>query len=173
MSTADLCWMPATELAALIRARKLSPVELTDAVLARIDRLNPRLNAFCTVAEDVARQAAKIAEAAVMHGEPLGALHGVPVSVKDVVFTRGIVTTGGSRIFQDFVPEEEAVAVERLRAAGTVILGKTNTPEFGHKAVTDSPLFGSARNPWRLDRTPGGSSGGAGAAVAVGLGPLA
>ncbi len=173
MTTADLCWIPATELAALIRARKLSPVELTDAVLARIDRLNPRLNAFCTIAEDVARQAAKIAEAAVMHGEPLGPLHGVSVSVKDVVFTRGIVTTGGSRIFQDFVPEEEAVAVERLRAAGAVILGKTSTPEFGHKAVTDSPLFGMTRNPWRLDRTPGGSSGGAAAAVAAGLGPLA
>lgn len=173
MSSDDLCWLPATELAALIRAKKLSPVELTDAVLSRIERLNPRLNAFCTVAEDAARQAAKIAEAAVMHGEPLGPLHGVPVSIKDLIFTRGIATTGGSRLFQDFVPEEDAVAIERLRAAGAVILGKTNTAEFGHKAVTDTPLFGSTRNPWRLDRTAGGSSGGAGAAVAAGLGPLA
>jgi Asp-tRNA(Asn)/Glu-tRNA(Gln) amidotransferase A subunit family amidase len=129
MSSDDLCWLPATELAALIRAKKLSPVELTDAVLSRIEWLNPRLNAFCTVAEDAARQAAKIAEAAVMHGEPLGPLHGVPVSIKDLIFTRGIVTTGGSRIFQDFVPEEDAVAVERLRSAGAVILGKTNTAE--------------------------------------------
>src|SRR3990172_8368007 len=168
----DLCWLPATELAALIRARKLSPVELTEALLARIERLNPTLNAFCAVTADVARQGAKIAEAAIMHGEPLGAVHGVPVSIKDVLFTRGIVTTGGSRIFADFVPEEDAIAVERLKAAGAVILGKTTTPEFGHKSLADSPLLGVTRNPWRSDRTPGGSSSGAGAAVAAGLGPL-
>ncbi len=169
----DLCWTPATDLIALIRRKKLSPVELALAVLDRIERVNPTVNAFCALAPDLARQAATIAEAAVMHGEPLGPLHGVPVSVKDLVFTRGLVTTGGSRIFADFVPEEDAVAVERLKAAGAVILGKTNTPEFGHKGVTDNPLFGTTRNPWRLDRTPGGSSGGAGAAVAAGLGPLA
>ncbi len=173
MGTDDLCWLPATELTALIRAKKLSPVELAEAVLARIERINPKLNAFCTPAPEAARQAAKIAEAAVMHGEPLGLLHGVPVSLKDLIFTRGIVTTGGSRIFGDFVPEEDAVAAERLKAAGAVILGKTNTAEFGHKAVTDNPLFGVTRNPWRLDRTPGGSSGGAAVAVAAGLGPLA
>ena len=173
MSPHHLCWLPATELAALIRARKLSPVELTEALLARIERLNPTLNAFCAVTADVARQGAKIAEAAIMHGEPLGAVHGVPVSIKDVLFTRGIVTTGGSRIFADFVPEEDAIAVERLKAAGAVILGKTTTPEFGHKSLADSPLLGVTRNPWRSDRTPGGSSSGAGAAVAAGLGPLA
>ncbi|MEK7709289.1 MAG: amidase [candidate division NC10 bacterium] len=173
MTAPDLCWLPATELAALIRARKLSPVELTEAVLARIERLNPRLNAFCTFTADAARQGAKIAEAAVMHGEPLGALRGVSVSIKDVLFTRGIVTTGGSRIFADFVPEEDAIAVERLKAAGAVILGKTNTPEFGHKSLAESPLFGATRNPWHPDMTPGGSSSGAGAAVAAGLGPLA
>lgn len=173
MSPDDLCWVPATELAALIRRKKLSPVELLEAVLARIERVNPRINAFCAVAHEPARQAAKIAEAAVMHGEPLGPLHGVPVSVKDLVFTRGIVTAAGSRLFAEFVPEEDAVAVERLKAAGAVILGKTTTPEFGHKGVTESPLFGVTGNPWRLERTPGGSSGGAGAAVAAGLGPLA
>src|SRR3972149_6406860 len=113
-----LCWLPAMELAALIRARKLSPVELTEALLARIERLNPTLNAFCAVTADVARQGAKIAAAALMPGEPLGAVHGVPVSVKDVLFTRGIVTTGGSRIFADFVPEEDAIAVERVKGAG-------------------------------------------------------
>ncbi len=171
--TDHLHWLPATELAALVRARKLSPVELTEAMLDRIERVNPRLNAFCTVTPDAARQGAKIAEAAVMHGEPLGALHGIPLSIKDLIFTRGIVTTAGSRIFADFVPEEDHVAVERLKAAGAVILGKTNTPEFGHKGQTDNPLFGPTHNPWRLDRTPGGSSGGAGAAVAAGLGPLA
>ncbi len=169
----SLHWLPATELAALVRARKLSPVELTEAMLDRIERVNPRLNAFCAVTAEVARQGAKIAEAAIMHGEPLGAVHGVPLSIKDLIFTRGIVTTAGSRIFADFVPEEDHVAVERLKAAGAVILGKTNTPEFGHKGQTDNPLFGPTHNPWRLDRTPGGSSGGAGAAVAAGLGPLA
>src|SRR3990172_1936412 len=119
----DLCWLPATELAALIRARKLWRVELTEALLARIERLNPTLNAFCAVTADVARQGAKIAEAAIMHGEPLGAVHGVPVSIKDVLFTRGIVTTGGSRMFADFVPEEDAIAVERLKAAVAAGLG--------------------------------------------------
>ncbi|MBI4589913.1 MAG: amidase [Candidatus Rokubacteria bacterium] len=173
MTVNDLCWLPATELVARIRRKELSPVELTETVLARIERVNPRVNAFCTIPHDLARQAAKIAEAAVLHGEPLGPLHGVPLSVKDLVFTRGIATTGGSRIFADFVPEEDAVAVERLKAAGAVIVGKTNTPEFGHKGVTDNPLFGVTRNPWRLDRTAGGSSGGAGAAVAAGLAPLA
>jgi aspartyl-tRNA(Asn)/glutamyl-tRNA(Gln) amidotransferase subunit A len=171
--SSDLCWLPATELAALIRARKLSPVELTEALLDRIDRLNPRLNAFGTVTSDVARQGAKIAEAAVMHGEPLGPLCGVPLSIKDVFFTRGIVTSAGSRIFAEFVPEEDAIAVERLKAAGAVILGKTTTPEFGHKSLAESPLFGATRNPWHQDMTPGGSSAGAGAAVAAGLGPVA
>ncbi|MBI4240569.1 MAG: amidase, partial [Candidatus Rokubacteria bacterium] len=155
------------------RSRKLSPVEVTEAVLGRIERLNPVLNAFCTPTPDLARRAAKEAEIALMKGEPLGALHGVPVSIKDLVFTRGVRTTGGSRIYADFIPEEDAVAVERLKAAGAVILGKTSTPEFGYKGVTDNPLFGITRNPWKLDRTPGGSSGGAGAAVAAGLGPLA
>ncbi|MBI4609271.1 MAG: amidase [Candidatus Rokubacteria bacterium] len=169
----DICWLPATELVALIRSRKVSPVEVTDAVLARIERLNPMLNAFCTPTPELARRAAKEAEIAIMKGEPVGLLCGVPVSIKDLVFTRGVRTTGGSRIYADFIPEEDAVAVERLRGAGAVLLGKTNTPEFGHKGVTENPLFGATRNPWNPDRTPGGSSGGAAAAVATGLGPLA
>ncbi len=173
MSADELCWLPATELVALIRQKRLSPVELTEAMLARIERLNPQINAFCAVIPDLALQAAKIAEAAVIHGEPLGPLHGVPVSIKDILFTRGVVTTGGSRIFADFVPEEDAIAVERLKAAGAVILGKTNTPEFGHKALAENPFLGATRNPWRSDRTPGGSSSGAGTAVAAGFGPLA
>lgn len=169
----DLCWLPATELAALIRARKVSPVEVTEALLARIERLNPPLNAFCTVTPEPARRAAKDAEISVMKGEPVGPLCGVPVSLKDLIFTRGVRTTGGSRLYEEFIPEEDAVAVERLKAAGAILLGKTNTAEFGHKGVTDNPLFGITRNPWRLACTPGGSSGGAGAAVAAGLGPLA
>src|SRR5262245_38768452 len=173
MPPSDLVWRSALDLAALIRAKAVSPVEVVDAVLARVEQLNPRLNCFCTVTAEEARDAALAAEAAVMTGEALGPLHGVPFSVKDLVWTRRILTTGGSRLFADHVPEEDAVVVERLKGAGGVILGKTNTPEFGHKGVTDSPLFGITRNPWNLDLTPGGSSGGAGAAVAGGLGPLA
>src|SRR5262245_14585547 len=173
MPPSDLVWRSALDLAALIRAKAVSPVEVTDAVLARLERLNPRLNCFCTVTAEEARDAAVAAEVAVMTGEALGALHGVPFSVKDRVWTRHVRTAGGSRLFADHVPEEDAVCVERLKGAGGVMLGKTTTPEFGHKGVTDSPLFGITRNPWNSSLTPGGSSGGAGAAVAAGLGPLA
>jgi Asp-tRNA(Asn)/Glu-tRNA(Gln) amidotransferase A subunit family amidase len=116
--------------------------------------------------------AAREAEIAVMKREPLGALHGVPLSLKDALYTRGLRTTGGSRLFAELVPEEDNVAVGRLKAAGAVILGKTNLSEFGFKALTDNPMFGVTRNPWDLSRTPGGSSGGAAAAVAAGLGPI-
>src|SRR5438876_536591 len=167
-----LPWLGALELAGLIRDRAVSPVEVAEAVLARIERLNPRLNAFCAVAHDGARAAAREAEIAVMKGEPIGPLCGVPVSVKDVLPTRGLASTGGSRLFADDVPSEDAIAVGRLRAAGAVIVGKTNTSEFGHKAVTDNPLFGPTRNPWNPSLTPGGSSGGAAAAVASGQGPI-
>jgi len=173
MAVEDLGWLPARDLAALIRTRAVSPVEVIDVVLARIERLNPRLNAFCTITAEEAREAAVAAEVAVMTGESLGPLHGVPVSVKDLVFTRRVLTTGGSRLFADHVPEEDAVCVERLKGAGAILVGKTNTPEFGHKGVTDNPLFGITRNPWNPELTPGGSSGGAAAAVAAGMGPLA
>jgi aspartyl-tRNA(Asn)/glutamyl-tRNA(Gln) amidotransferase subunit A len=168
----ELAWSSAIELAELIRRKTVSPVDVIDAVLARIERQNPRLNAFCTVTAEEARDAAVAAEVAVMTGEPLGSLHGVPVSVKDLVFTRRVLTTGGSRLFADHVPEEDAVCVERLKGAGAIVIGKTNTPEFGHKGVTDNPLFGITRNPWNPELTSGGSSGGAGVAVAAGMGPL-
>src|SRR5256886_15497762 len=166
-----LIWQSALELSHLVRARKLSPVEIANAVLSRIEALNPTLNAFCLVAADRARTAAREAEIAVTKGEPLGPLHGVPVSIKDVLFTRGLTTTGGSRLFADHVPDADAIAVARLKAAGAVLLGKTNTSEFGHKAVTENPLFGVTRNPWNPALTPGGSSGGAAAAPASGCGP--
>jgi aspartyl-tRNA(Asn)/glutamyl-tRNA(Gln) amidotransferase subunit A len=169
----EVVWRSALELAEAIRTKAVSPVEVVEAVLGQIERLNPRLNAYCTVTAEEARDAAMAAEVAVMTGEPLGPLHGVPFSVKDLVFTRRVRTTAGSRVFADHLPEEDAVAVERLKAAGAVLVGKTNTPEFGHKAVTDNPLFGTTRNPWNPDLTPGGSSGGAGAAVAAGMAPLA
>jgi aspartyl-tRNA(Asn)/glutamyl-tRNA(Gln) amidotransferase subunit A len=169
----DLCYMPATDLAAAIRTKQVSPVEVVDTILARIEQLNPRLNAFCLVTADAARQAAQAAEQAMMRGEALGPLHGVPVSIKDLVLTKGVRTMRGSKLYERDVPSEDAPVVERLKAAGAIILGKTTTPEFGFKGVTDSPVTGITRNPWHLERTPGGSSGGAGAAVATGMGPLA
>src|SRR2546430_3101798 len=168
-----LIWQSAIEISGLVRAKKLSPVEIADAVLSRIDAINPILNAFCRVAADRARAAAREAEIAVTKGEPLGPLHGVPVSIKDVLFTRGLPTTGGSRLFADHVPDEDAIAVARLKAAGAIVIGKTNTSEFGHKAVTENPLFGVTKNPWNPALTPGGSSGGAAVAVASGCGPVA
>ena len=163
----------ALTLARLIRAKEVSPVAVVDAVLARIEALQPTVNAFITVTADEARDTARRAEAAVMRGDRLGPLHGVPFSVKDLVFTKGVRTTMGSLIFADQVPTEDAVPVRRLREAGAVLVGKTTTPEFGHKPFTDSPLFGVTRNPWNLARTSGGSSGGAAAAVASGQAPLA
>ena len=168
-----ICTLPATAVAAAIRARELSPVEVTDAVLAHIDRADPALNAFCTVTADEARAAAVTAERAVMGDEPLGPLHGVPYSLKDLTPTRGIRTTMGSRLYEHHVPAEDGVLAARLAAAGGILVGKTNTPDHGCKGVTDNLVFGATRNPWRLDRTPGGSSGGAAAAVAAGMAPIA
>ena len=173
MSQTDLCWMPATEMASAIRARQVSPVELVDALLGRIQQHNPALNAYCTLIEGQARQAARAAEAAVLRGDQLGILHGVPVSIKDLLFTRGVRTMRGSRIYEQFVPDQDAPAVARLKSSGAILLGKTTTPEFGWKGSTDSPLSGISRNPWDLARSCGGSSGGAAAAVAAGIGPLA
>ena len=174
MTDTALWRLPATVLAARIRAREVSPVEATEAVLARMERLDGRLGAFCTPTPELARSLAHEAEAAVMRGDRLGPLHGVPVSIKDMTWTKGIRTTRGSRLYADFVPPTRS---RRSSSAcgrpARVILGKTNTPEFGWKGATDNLLFPPTRNPWRLDRTPGGSSGGAGAAVAAGLGPLA
>jgi len=172
MSDTEVVWASALELATRIRTKAVSPVEVMEAVLTRIEAINPRLNAFCALAADQARAAARDAEVAVMKGEPLGPLHGVPFSIKDTIFTRGLRTTGGSRLLADLVPEHDSVPVGRLKVAGGIILGKTTTSELGHKAITSSPLFGITRNPWDLTRTPGGSSGGAAAAVAGGLGPI-
>ena len=163
----------ALTLARLIRDKQVSPVAVVEAVLARIEALQPTVNAFITVTAEEARAAARRAEAAVMAGERLGPLHGVPFSVKDLLPTRGVRTTLGSLIFADQVPAEDAVPVRRLREAGAILVGKTTTPEFGHKPLTDSPLFGATRNPWDLSRTAGGSSGGAAAAVVSGQAPLA
>lgn len=171
--TSDLLFMPAVQAAALIRARKLSPVEYVDTVLKAIDRANPRLNCFRAVTADQARRDAKQAEQAVTRGDRLGPLHGVPVSIKDLVDVKGVPTRHGSAIFDDNPPAvTDDVTVARLRAAGAIVVGKATSPEFGVKGLTDGPSFGITRNPWNLERTPGGSSGGGAAAVAAGLGPL-
>lgn len=172
MTPEDLCFTSATDLAALIREKAVSPVEVIEAFLARIDTVNSQLNAYVTVLSELVRRAAHNAEAAVMSGAALGPLHGVPFSVKDLIFTAGVRTTAGSRVFRDFIPEEDAIVVARLKAAGGILLGKTNTPEFGFKGTTENLLFGATRNPWMRDKTPGGSSGGSGAATAAGLSPL-
>jgi aspartyl-tRNA(Asn)/glutamyl-tRNA(Gln) amidotransferase subunit A len=170
----DLCWTPATTLAAMIRKKKVSPVEVVDAVLARIDKLNPRLNAYVVVLAEDARRRAKAAERALTkRSAKLGALHGVPFSVKDLVITNGVTTTFGTPLYRDNVPTEDAPIVARMTAAGGIMLGKTNTPTMGWIGATHNLVFGVTRNPWDLEKTPGGSSGGASSAVAAGLAPLA
>lgn len=173
MNAADLCFTPATKLARLIRQKKVSPVEVVRAVLDRIERVNPKLNAYCTVVAERALKAARHAESAVMKKKALGPLHGVPVSIKDLVPTAGIRTTWGSKIYEHHVPDEDGLVVERLKAAGAIVIGKTNTPEFGAGANTYNAVFGPTRNPWNPALTCGGSSGGAAVALATGMGPLA
>ena len=173
MTDDELLFLPATRAAALIAARRLSPVEYLDAVLARAEAQQPHTNAFATLDADGARAQARRAEQAVMDGAALGALHGIPVSVKDLFATAGMRTAYGSAMRAENVPLRDDVLVARLRAAGGIVFGKTTTPEFGHKGLTDSPLFGTTRNPWDRARTSGGSSGGAAVAVALGAGPLA
>ncbi len=173
MDNLEICWMSAVEMAEAIRTKKLSPVEIMDAVLSRIERLNPKVNAYCTLLAESASRQAREAETVVMRGEGLGPLHGVPVSIKDLIFTKGIRTTGGSKIYESFVPQQDAIVVERLKTAGAIVIGKTNTPEFGWMALTSNRLFGATHNPWNLEFHAGGSSGGAAVSAALGMGPLA
>lgn len=163
----------AVELVAAIAGRKLGVMELLEACLASIARLNPQLNAFVTVAEDQARTTAKAAQAKLDSGEAAGLLHGLPVGIKDITLTAGIRTTYGSPLYRDHVPTEDAEAVTRLKGAGAIILGKTNTPEFATGANTVNELFGATRNPWNTELSPAGSSGGSAVAVATGMVPLA
>jgi aspartyl-tRNA(Asn)/glutamyl-tRNA(Gln) amidotransferase subunit A len=169
----DPCALSASELVALYRKRKLSPVDVTRAVLERIERLNPVLNAFCLVDEKRALADARQSEKRWAQGTPKGLLDGVPVSIKDLILTRGWPTLRGSKTVDPKGPwNDDAPSVARLREHGAILLGKTTTPEFGWKGVTDGPLTGITRNPWNPKMTPGGSSGGGAAAVASGMGPL-
>jgi amidase len=163
----------AVELAAMMRVRTVSPVEVLDAHLAAIARLNPRLNAVVTLIADAAREAARHSEARIAAGQPLGSLEGLPFGVKDVTETAGVRTTYGSPLHADFVPSEDAEVVRRLKAAGAILLAKTNTPEFGTGANTVNAVFGATRNPWNPALSPAGSSGGSAVAVASGMLPLA
>src|SRR6266478_512742 len=165
--------MPATKLVPLIVRGAVSPLELVQAVLTRLERVNPRLNAYCTVAADPALEAAKKATAAARRRARLGPLHGIPVSIKDLTPTRGLRTTWGSKIFEHHVPDEDALIVARLKAAGAIVVGKTNTPEFGAGGNTFNAVFGATRNPWNPALTCGGSSRGAAVALATGMGPIA
>jgi aspartyl-tRNA(Asn)/glutamyl-tRNA(Gln) amidotransferase subunit A len=171
MADPDLCHLSIAELGSLMRARTVSPVEVTEAHLARIERLNPTLNAFVTVMADEAREAARRAEAEIAAGRWRGPLHGVPIGVKDIFDTAGVRTTHGSSFYRDNVPSQDAESVRRLKEAGAVLIGKCNTHEFAAGSTTNNPWYGATRNPWALDRSPGGSSGGSGAAVAAFLCP--
>lgn len=172
MANDDLAYKPATDLLADFSSGALSPVEVTEALLDRIDQVNPAINAFTDVTAEIARSAARAAERAWRDGTA-GPLAGVPVTIKDIAFTAGVRTARGSRIYADTVPDFNTPFVQRVLDAGAVMLGKTTTPEFGWKGETTSPVSGTTRNPWNLERTPGGSSGGAAACVAAGIGPIA
>jgi len=169
----ELCYTPTTELARRIRAKEISPVDVVKNSLARIEEVNPKLNCFCFVYPEEALAKAKEAEATVMAGKTLGPLHGIPVAIKDLTPTKGKRTTLGSYTHEHWVPDYDATVVDSLLGAGAIMVGKTTTPEFAYSSFTESPLWGITRNPWNAARTPGGSSGGSGAAVASGCVPLA
>ena len=176
MNREDICFMPAHEMAKKIRAQELSSQEITEIIIERIEKINPIINAYCTPTFELARAMAKEADQAVKTSkkkENLGLLNGIPISIKDLESTKGIRTTLGCKIFENFIPKKDTIIVRRLKDAGAIILGKTNTPSLGYKGVTDNLIFGATKNPWNLEKTCGGSSGGAAAAVASGLGPLA
>ena len=169
MDTENLCYRSINDLAALIRRKDVSPVELVAAYLGRIEAVNSRLSAFFTLTADAAREEARRAEAEIAAGHWRGPLHGIPYGVKDIIETKGVRTTHGSSFFRDFVPDRDAECITRLRNAGAIMLGKTLTHEFAAATTTINPHYGTAHNPWNIDRITGGSSGGSAAAVAAGL----
>jgi aspartyl-tRNA(Asn)/glutamyl-tRNA(Gln) amidotransferase subunit A len=169
----DLHFKPAYELAAMIRRRELKPSELMASTIERIEQTNPKLNAFVTLRTDAAMADARALDEKIAHGEEVGALAGLPLGVKDLEDAAGLPTTHGSAPFKNHLAKKDSVQVARLKAAGAIVIGKTNAPEFGYTAFTKNVLFGPTRNPWNLERTPGGSSGGSSAAIAAGVVPLA
>jgi len=170
MNESELATLTLAGAGRLLKAKRLSPIELTRASLARIERLEPSLHAFITITAELAMEQAKAAEREIMNGQYRGPLHGIPITLKDLYYTKGVRTTAGSRILADFVPAHDATSVVRLRDAGAVLLGKTNLHEWACGVTTDNPFFGTCHNPWRSGYIPGGSSGGSAAAVAASLG---
>jgi amidase len=173
MLDTEICFLTATELARRIRAKAVSAREVMEAHLVQIDRVNPKVNAIVTLLPELAMAQAKQADEALARGEEIGPLHGLPVAHKDMVPTKGIRTTYGSRIFKDYVPDHDGLIVERLRKAGAIAIGKTNTPEFGAGSQTFNEVFGATLNPYGTTKTCGGSSGGAAVALACGMLPIA
>lgn len=173
MKNEDLCFMSAVTMREKIESQEITSSELTEIIIERIEKVNPLINAICTPTFDIARKQAKKADDMVKKGKKIPPLNGIPTTVKDLMPVKGIRTTFGSKIYENYMPDETEVAVQRLFDAGIVMLGKTNTPEFGYGGITDNLIFGPTRNPWDLDRTSGGSSGGAGSGVASGISPLA
>ena len=173
MPDSQICFWPAVDLVRRIREKEISAREIMEAHLSQIEQLNPELNAIVTLHPDRALEGAKAADERQARGEALGPLHGLPIAHKDLVTTRGIRTTFGSRLFSNYVPTEDDLIVERLKAAGTVTIGKTNTPEFGAGSQTYNEVFGATRNPYDTSKTCGGSSGGAAMALAAGMLPIA
>lgn len=165
----NICNFTAIQLTKLIKDRELSPVEVLSAYLDRIDHLNPQLNAFITLDPEGALETARQAEKILPHGP----LYGLPVAIKDLSYTKGMRTTCGSLTLKDYIPDQDSISVARIRQAGAIIVGKTNTPEFGYKGITNNRVFGVTRNPWDLSKHSGGSSGGSASAVAAKLIPLA
>ena len=172
VAESTICFMSAIEMARLIRAKKLSAREALAAHLKQIERVNPKVNAIVTLVAEMAADAAAKADEMQAHKEPLHPLHGLPVAHKDLLETRGIRTTFGSPLFKDYIPAEDDIVVERMRRAGAIIIGKTNTPEFGAGSQTFNKVFGATRNPYDLTKTCGGSSGGAAVSLACGLAPV-
>ena len=172
MNNEDLCFTPATELVRMVGGKHISPVEVMQAVVERAQALHPRLNAICTPTYESALECARLAETAVMRGEPLGILHGVPVTIKDLALTKGVRTMAGSHVFRDRVPDFDHLHVERLRSAGAISIGKTTVSEFGWSGVSRSPLTGITHNPWKQGMNAGASSASAAVCAAAGIGML-
>ena len=173
MNDEEICFLSAQKMGDMINNGEITSQELTELFIERIKKINPLVNAYCTTTFDLAREMAVSADKVLKNKKEMGLLNGIPMGIKDLMLTKGIRTTFGCKIYEDYIPEEDEIVVKRLKDAGGVLLGKTNTPAFGYWTLTDNLIFGSTKNPWDLRRNSGGSSGGAAAQVASGLGPLA
>jgi Asp-tRNA(Asn)/Glu-tRNA(Gln) amidotransferase A subunit family amidase len=158
MRDEEICFLPAFKMRDMVKNGEITSEEITELFIKRIEKINPLVNAYCTTTFELARKMAKEADKAVKNGEKLGLLNGVPLGIKDLILTKDIRTTFGCKIYENFVPEEDEIVVKRLKNAGCVILGKTNTPAFGYWTLTENLIFGATKNPWDLERNSGGST---------------